>query len=117
MARTNYILKALEEKGEVRYTPHGNSMTPMLISGEEIRLKQVPLKALRTGDAVYVKVKGSYYCHLLTAIDENNNRYQISNNHNFVNGWVSGDKVYALCVEANGKVLVSNEEIARRLAE
>lgn len=111
--RKNYILETLLEKGEVTWKPHGNSMTPKIHSGDEVVVKKVDVKALRVGDAVYAKVKGNYYLHLLSAIDETQGRYQISNNHGHVNGWAS--EVYGLCVKVAGKVIVSDEEIQRRL--
>lgn len=115
MARINFVLQALLEKGEVVFKPHGNSMTGKINSGDQVVVKQVPLKAVRVGDAVYAKVKGSYYLHLLSAIDETQNRYQISNNHGYVNGWVTADNVFGLCVQVGEKVIISSEEIEKRL--
>lgn len=115
MARENFVLKTLLEKGEVTWKPHGNSMTGKIDSGDQVVVKQVSIKALRVGDAVYAKVKGSYYLHLLSAIDTTQNRYQISNNHGHVNGWVNAENVFGLCVKVKDKVVVSDEEIQKRL--
>jgi hypothetical protein len=112
MARENFILKTLLEKGEVTWKPHGNSMTGKVNSGDQVVVKKVPDYALRVGDAVYAKVKGNYYLHLLSAID--GDRYQISNNHGHVNGWVGPDNVYGLCVQIKDTVIVSDEDIERR---
>jgi hypothetical protein len=117
MARENFVLKTLLEKGTVTWKPHGNSMNPKIDSGDQVVVKKVENKVLRVGDAVYAKVKGSYYLHLLSAIDETQGRYLISNNHGHDNGWVTGDKVYGVCVQVKDKVLISEEEIQRRLAE
>lgn len=114
MARENFVLKTLLETGTVTWKPHGNSMTPKIESGDQVVVKQVDLKALRVGDIVYAKVKGNYYLHLLSAIDETGNRFQISNNHGYVNGWVSSENVYGLCVQVKDKVLVSEDEIIKR---
>ncbi len=114
MARENFVLKTLLEKGEVTWKPHGNSMTGKIDSGDQVVVKKVPVSALRVGDAVYAKVKGNYYLHLLSAIDESKNRYQISNNHGYVNGWVSAENVYGLCVKVKDTVIVSDEEILKR---
>src|SRR5579885_1681278 len=114
MARRNFVLETLLEKGEVSWKPHGNSMTPKIESGDSVRVKKADPKALRVGDAVYAKVKGNYYLHLLSAIDESKNRYQISNNHGYVNGWVSAENVYGLCVKVKDTVVVSDEEILKR---
>jgi hypothetical protein len=117
MARENFVLKTLLEKGEVTFKPHGNSMTPKIDSGDQVRVKRCNPKALRVGDAVYAKVKGSYYLHLLSAIDESQGRYQISNNHGYVNGWVTADNVFGVCVEVKGKITLSDQQLADRLAE
>lgn len=114
MARENFVLKTLLEKGEVSFKPHGNSMTPKIDSGDPVVVKRIDLKALRVGDAVYAKVKGSYYLHLLSAIDESQSRYQISNNHGYVNGWVTADNVFGVCVQIKEKVVLSDEEIVKR---
>lgn len=115
MARENFVLKTLLEKGEVTWKPHGNSMTPKIESGDEVVVKKVPASACRVGDVVYAKVKGNYYLHLLSALDETQNRYQISNNHGHVNGWVNADNVYGLCVKVKDKVLVSDDDLQKRL--
>lgn len=115
MARENFVLKTLLETGSVTWKPKGNSMSGKIESGDQVVVKKVDLKALRVGDAVYAKVKGNYYLHLLTAIDETQDRYLISNNHGHDNGWVSGANVFGLCVQVKDKVTVSDEEIANRL--
>lgn len=115
MARENFILKTLLETGSVTWKPTGNSMTGKINSGDQVVVKQVPIEALRVGDAVYAKVKGSYYLHLLSAIDESKGRYQISNNHGYVNGWVTANNVFGLCVQVKENIIVSDEEIKRRL--
>lgn len=113
--RRNFILETLLEKGEVTWKPAGNSMNPKIESGDQVVVKKVDIKVVRVGDAVYAKVKGNYYLHLLSAIDMTQNRYQISNNHGHVNGWVDADKVYGLCVKVKDKIIVSDEEIEKRL--
>lgn len=72
---------------------YGNSMTPMLMSGEPVVMEPVTEETvLEKGDVVLVKVNGHYYCHLISAI--RNNSYQISNNHKHVNGWVGRNSIY-----------------------
>jgi hypothetical protein len=83
-------------------------MTPRIDSGDQVVVKKVDPILLKAGDIVYAKVKGSYYLHLLTAIDESQNRFQISNNHGRVNGWVPADKVYGVCVQVRDKIILSN---------
>lgn len=116
MARENFVLKTLLEKGEVTFKPHGNSMTPKINSGDEVTIKKVPLAAFRVGDAAYCKVKGNIFLHLITAIDEGN-KYQISNNHGHVNGWATAANMYGVCTKVKDKILVSDEDIANRIKE
>lgn len=114
MARDNFILNTLLEKGEVTFKPHGNSMTGKINSGDQVVVKQVPVYTLRVGDAVYAKVKGNYYLHLISAIDEGTGKYQISNNHGYVNGWINYNNIYGLCVKVKDIVIVSDEDLERR---
>ena len=115
MSRRNFVLETLLEKGEVTFKPHGNSMTPKIDSGDQVVVKKVNVMALRVGDAVYAKVKGNYYLHLLSAIDESKNRFQISNNHGHVNGWVMADNVFGVCVQVKDNIILSEAEISKRL--
>lgn len=117
MARENFVLKTLLETGSVTWSPKGNSMTGKINSGDQVTVKRVDIKALRVGDAVYAKVKGSYYLHLLSAIDESQGRYQISNNHGHVNGWVTASNVFGLCVQVKDVITISDETISKRMAE
>ena len=52
---------------------------------------------LKKNDIVLCKVKGHIYLHKISAI--NGNRFQISNNHKHVNGWVSRNCLYGKVVE------------------
>jgi phage repressor protein C with HTH and peptisase S24 domain len=72
---------------------YGNSMTPKLQSGEAVIMEPVTENTeLKKGDIVLCKVKGHYYCHLISAI--RGGSYQISNNHKHVNGWVSKKNIF-----------------------
>lgn len=73
---------------------HGNSMTPLLESGEVVIVKPIDaLDRLKKGDIVLCKVKGRVYLHKITGVRGRkicgNKIYQISNNHGYVNGWTS----------------------------
>jgi hypothetical protein len=114
MARKNYVLETLLEKGEVTWKPHGNSMTPKIDSGDQVVVKKIDPATLKVGDIVYAKIKGSYYLHLLSAIDESKGRYQISNNHGHVNGWTTGENVFGVCVKVKDKILLSDQELEKR---
>ena len=76
----------------------GQSMTPILKSGQVCKV--VPITEdtiLKKNDIVLCKVKGHIYLHKISAIS--GNRYQISNNHKHINGWVSRNCLYGKVVE------------------
>ena len=76
----------------------GQSMTPILKSGQVCKV--VPITEdtiLKKNDIVLCKVKGHIYLHKISAI--NGNRFQISNNHKHINGWVSRNCFYGKVVE------------------
>lgn len=80
------------EAGETFITSEkGNSMLPLIKSGQHFELVPYTVEACEVGDIVHCKVKRHYYTHCVTAIDEKLG-VQISNNHGFTNGWTK--KVY-----------------------
>lgn len=79
------IVAELEAGRSVTLKPHGNSMTPIIHSGQQIVLSPVS-GAIKKGDIVLAKVKGRYFIHKVTAVGDDG-AYQISNNHGHVNGW------------------------------
>ena len=85
------------ENGETFVTSEkGNSMKPLINSGQEHKLAPAKWQDIEVGDIVYCKVGKYYYTHLVTA--KNNTRgLQISNNHGYVNGWTK--KVYGKVIE------------------
>lgn len=77
----------------------GQSMTPILKSGQPVRVIPVQENTeLNKNDIVFVKVSGHFYLHKISAV-KNNKSYQISNNHGHVNGWVSRVQIYGKVVE------------------
>lgn len=76
----------------------GQSMTPVLKSGQVCKVTPViEDTVLKKNDIVLCKVKGHIYLHKISSI--NVNRYQISNNHKHVNGWIGKNNIYGLVVE------------------
>lgn len=95
---TAYSAQKLLAGEEGIITGFGQSMTPILKSGQPVRVIPVTEDTkLQKHDIVFCKVNGHYYLHKITAIKSNT--YQISNNHGHVNGWVSKNKIYGLVVE------------------
>jgi len=82
----HYKQKLLQEGKTFETSEKGNSMVPLLYSGEKHILTPITLEEVQVGDIVFCKVKGNFFTHLVTAIDERKG-IQISNNHGHVNGW------------------------------
>jgi len=80
----------------VECRPRGNSMKPKIESGQLITISP-DISDLHKGDVVFCKVRGKYFVHLLSAIQ--GERYQISNNHNHVNGWVGKNGIFGKVIK------------------
>ena len=82
--------------GEIieRYKEAGNSMLPIIKSMQPVRLEPVGNRELKIGDIVFCKVHGSFFTHKITKM--RGKQYQISNNHNYVNGWISRNSIYGI---------------------
>lgn len=92
----NYKLERLK-KGETFVTSEkGNSMFPIIRSGQEHKLAPVKLAEVKVGDIVYCKVKGSFYTHFVKAINETKGCL-IGNNRGGVNGWTK--QIYGRVIE------------------
>jgi hypothetical protein len=75
-------------------------MTPRFKSGALITL--VPItEDPKVGDAVLCKVRGTIFTHLITAVQ--GGRFQISNNHGHVNGWITINAIYGKAVATESK--------------
>jgi len=107
--------QVLNDEGECFIKGAGNSMQPIINTGDTIHLKKVEPSQLRKGDAVYCKVNGNMFVHLITAVDSNGKRFQISNNKGHTNGWVGQSGIYGLAVRVEDKVLVSDRDLLNRL--
>jgi len=84
------------QKGETFVTSEkGNSMSPIIKSGQDHRLAPVKLKDCEVGNVVFCKVKGHYYTHLVKGKGERG--LLIGNNKGGVNGWTK--QVYGKVIE------------------
>lgn len=79
-------IKLLQEKGEIITSEKGNSMLPLIKSGQKHKLKKINLEEVKVGDIVFCKVKGNYYTHLVYKINASKG-LQIGNNKGYINGW------------------------------
>jgi len=82
---SGYITK-LQAGETVSFRPRGHSMAPRIESGHLCTVEPVDPGALRAGDIVLCKVRGSEYLHFVKAIQ--GDRFQIGNNRGLINGWI-----------------------------
>ena len=82
----NYKLEKLQNGETFTTSEKGNSMIPLIHSGQEHILEPATWENVEVGDIVYCKVSGNYYTHLVKA--KNNQRgCLIGNNKGGINGW------------------------------
>jgi hypothetical protein len=65
-------------------------------SGQLVTVEPINGRKLKQGDIVLCKVNGSQYLHLIKAVQ--GDRYQIGNNIGRINGWISLNSIYGICV-------------------
>ncbi len=106
--------QVLAEKGECEIKTQGNSMQPIMTTGDTLCIRKVAASKLRKGDAVFCKVHSSVFVHLISAVDSKNERFLIANNRGHANGWCNASGIYGLCVKVNDRVLVSDAELEER---
>lgn len=92
-----YITR-LRQGETVSFRPRGNSMSGRIESGQLCTVEPVADCAqLAVGDVVLCKVRGNEYLHLVKAT--RGSRFQIGNNHGFINGWVAARSIYGRCIK------------------
>lgn len=77
-------VEKLESGEETSFRPKGNSMSPKIESGQKVTISP-GISDVEVGDAVFCKVKGRFYCHLVKGVD--GERFLIGNNKGGINGW------------------------------
>lgn len=87
-------VQLLAEGCTIKFRPHGNSMVPIIYSGQLVTVSPVSREIL-VGDTVLCKVEGRQMLHRVTAIGSDG-RYQISNNHGHINGWCVPKNVFGI---------------------
>jgi hypothetical protein len=85
----------------VEFRPTGNSMVPLIPDRQNARVEPVDATKVEVSDIVLVRVAGTTYLHLVSAVDHARARVQISNNRGRVNGWTSHARVYGICTLVN----------------
>lgn len=86
-------------KGQkVQFRPKGNSMQPIIESGNLVVVEPIKdYNKVKKGDVVFCKVNGNFYVHLVKAVHQTRNtgnRFQIGNNKGHINGWTSQNLVF-----------------------
>lgn len=87
----------LNEGKAVQFRPKGNSMQPLVESGNLVTVSPIEdYTKIKKGDIVFCKVKGNYYVHLVTAVQQKMGgmRFQIGNNHGHTNGWIGESQMF-----------------------
>lgn len=100
MGWADHAKEALLEGRTVQVKPRGNSMSPLVDSGDTVTLEPAEMN-LSVGDIVLARVRGRDYLHKITAIN-GDGRFQIGNNRGHSNGWVGESAIYGrvITVEA-----------------
>lgn len=100
---TSGLVEKLQRGEDAKFRPHGNSMTPIVKSGQLVTVTPCALHGdtacckgvpITKGDAVFCRVGGRLMLHKVTAIRAG--QYQISNNHGHVNGWTMAKNIFGL---------------------
>lgn len=82
----NYTLEKLQAGQNVIRSEKGNSMVPLIHSGQDHELEPATWESVEVGDIVYCKVHGRFFTHLVKAKNDEKG-CQIGNNHGHINGW------------------------------
>lgn len=92
----NYKVEKLQNGETFVTSERGNSMVPLIHSGQEHKLAPASWEDCKAGDIVYCKVKGKFFTHLVKAKDSERGLL-IGNNKGSLNGWTKA--VYGKVVE------------------
>ena len=96
MGWATYYIEKLKMGEIVQFRPRGNSMIGKVDSGQLVTVEPITEQQLQKGDIVLCKVNGHQYLHLIKAIQ--GNRYQIGNNIGGINGWITINSIYGICI-------------------
>ena len=92
----NYKLERLLNKETFVTSEKGNSMVPLIKSGQDHKLEPVKWEDCNVDDIVYCKVKGNFYTHLVKGKNIEKGLL-IGNNKGGINGWTKN--VYGKVIE------------------
>jgi len=93
-------IETLKAGISVSFRPVGNSMTPIIESGQLCRVKPYDFvnftHPIKKGDIVLCMVGKKQYLHIIRGIHKD--RYQIGNNHGKMNGWILKSNIFGKLV-------------------
>ena len=92
----NFKLERLQNGETFVTSERGNSMVPLIKSGQLHKLAPANWEDCEVGDIVYCKVHGNFYTHLVKS-KEFHRGLQIGNNKGGINGWTK--QVYGKVIE------------------
>lgn len=64
----------------------GNSMVPLIYSGQKHKLEPATWDTVSAGEIVYCKVRGRHFTHLVKSVNQDKGCL-IGNNKGGINGW------------------------------
>ena len=99
----NYKLERLQSGETFVTSEKGNSMVPLIKSGQEHKIAPIAIEDVKVDDIVYCKVKGNFYTHLVKAINVQKGCL-IGNNKGGINGWTK--KVFGKVIEVGESITV-----------
>lgn len=92
----NHKLETLIRGESIITSEKGNSMVPLIKSGQKHKLEPITWVMCNLKDIVYCKVKGRFYTHLVKGINLEKGLL-IGNNKGGINGWTK--QVYGRVTE------------------
>lgn len=99
MGWASAAIETLLSGNRVTIKPRGNSMVPLIKSGQEVVIYPIAeTSEPKVGDIVLVKCNGNVYLHLVKAkrLNDYGSYFQIGNNKNKINGWVGRNSIYGI---------------------
>jgi hypothetical protein len=80
----------------------GDSMTPVIESGQRVKIEPLRGRDIELGDVVAVMVNGETMLHLVSEIDVDRGRVKIAGTSGPPNGWTRRACVFGICTEIGG---------------
>lgn len=93
---TEYI-KKLKEGQTIEIHPMGNSMLPLIKSGQKCKIIPSEKIELKKNDIVLCTVKNKQYLHIIQNVK--GEYFQIGNNRGGINGWITKNFIYGKYIE------------------